>query len=68
MSRHVVLAVAIIAAVAAAVPIVGYVIAEESRVDPYQHRAARWVVYFGAGVALVLFIVLLRSRDSSPVV
>ena len=63
MSRNVVLAIAILAALAAAVPIVGYVVAEGSRVDPYKNRVARWVVYIGAGVALALFIVLSRNLD-----
>jgi hypothetical protein len=63
VSRNAVLAIAILAAVLAVIPIVGYVLAEGSRVDPYKHRAARWVVYIGAGVALALFIVLSRSPD-----
>jgi multisubunit Na+/H+ antiporter MnhB subunit len=61
--RSVVLAIAILAAIAAAVPIVGYVVAEGSRVDPYKNRVARWVVYIAAGLALALFIVLSRSPD-----
>jgi hypothetical protein len=57
----VLLAVAIAAAVAAAVPIVGYLFARPgSWLDPYRHRGGRWLVYLGAGTALVLFLVLAR--------
>jgi hypothetical protein len=41
VTRGIVLAIAILAALVAAVLIIGYVVAEGSRVDPYKNRAAR---------------------------
>jgi hypothetical protein len=62
LSDSVVLVVAIAAAVAAAVPIVGYLFGRPgSWLDPYGHRGARWLVYLGAGTALLLFLYLARD-------
>jgi hypothetical protein len=63
VDHDVLLGIAIAAAVAAAVPIVGYPFAPGSWVDPYRNRAARWLVYVGAFTALALFIVLARSSS-----
>jgi hypothetical protein len=61
MTHDILLGVAIAAAAIAAIPIVGYPFDSGSWIDPYRSRGARWVVYGGGGVALVLFIVLARS-------
>lgn len=62
MTESVLLALAIAAAIAAAIPIVGYPLARPGGwLDPYRNRRARWLVYLGAGTSLVLFLVLARN-------
>ena len=61
MSHGSLLALAIVSAAIAAVPIVVYPLRPQSVFNPYRHRWARWTVYVGGGVSLGLFIVLSRS-------
>jgi len=64
VAHSVLLALAVAAAVAAAVLIVGYPFARSgSWLDPYGNRGARWIVYLGAGISLALFVVLARSSS-----
>jgi hypothetical protein len=58
MVHDLLLGFAIAAAVVAALPIAGYPFAGGSWIDPYRSRGARWVVYLGCGIALILFVIL----------
>jgi hypothetical protein len=57
-----VLGLAIAAVVIASIPIVTYpFVGENSWLNPYQSRGARWMVYLGGLLGLVLFAWLSRS-------
>jgi hypothetical protein len=59
--RGAAIAIGIIAALVAAVPLAGYPFASGSRIDPYRNRVAKWAVYVGALVALACYIILSRG-------
>ncbi len=62
MKHNVVLGLAIGAVVIASIPIVMYpFVDEDSWLNPYESRGARWMVYIGGLLGLVLFAWLSRS-------
>jgi hypothetical protein len=62
VARTVIFGIALVAALIAAIPIIAFPIRPGSRLDPYENRDARWLVYAGSLIALTLFIVLARSE------
>jgi hypothetical protein len=58
----VILGLAIAAAAVAAIPIFAYLfVSEESPLNPYRSAAARWIVWIGGTISLLLFLVLARD-------
>jgi hypothetical protein len=55
----VILGLAIAAAGIAAVPLFAYpFVSDDSVLNPYRSRAARWIVWMGGATSLVLFFIL----------
>jgi hypothetical protein len=58
----VILGLAIAAAAVAAIPLVAYLfVSEESALNPYRSSAARWIVWIGGMISLLLFLALTRD-------